>query len=373
MNKTALHDLHMKANAKMVPFAGYEMPVQYPLGVMNEHLQTRNSVGIFDVSHMGQIIVRPKSGQMSEAALALEKLAPICLLSLLKGKQRYTMLTNSSGGIIDDLMVANYGQYFLLIVNASCKGNDLNHLKSNLEESCYVENINNRSLIALQGPKSESVIRKLVGDSIKMQFMDCEVLYLAGIECWVSRSGYTGEDGFEISIPNESVQFVTSLLLDDLSVELIGLGARDSLRLEAGLCLYGHDIDTQTSPIEASLSWCIHKARRVGGIREGGFPGSKRILHELEHGPKRRRVGILPTGRAPMREGTILFSSANKQEQIGIVSSGGFSPTLERPISMGYVLTKFSQTGTEIFGEVRGKLQPAIIDKIPFKSTNYKK
>jgi aminomethyltransferase len=373
LKRTRLYDYHIANGAKMVPFAGYEMPVQYNLGVMKEHLHTRVAAGLFDVSHMGQILLYPKSGVISDAALAIEALVPVNILSLENGRQRYAMFTNDDGGILDDLMIANRGDHLYIVVNASCKGNDFQHLKNNLGNEFQVDMVEDRSLIALQGPLAEEVLSKLNPTVKELRFMDSVTANLLDTECWISRSGYTGEDGYEISIPNSAVEEVVQLLSQDINVEPIGLGARDSLRLEAGLCLYGHDIDTNTSPIEGNLNWAIQKARRTGGERAGGFPGAKRIQSELEVGPSKKRVGILPDGRAPMREGTVLYGSDNRNNPIGKVTSGAFGPSIQRSISMGYVLKEYTDLETIVYGDVRGKLLAARVTSIPFKKSNYKK
>jgi aminomethyltransferase len=373
LKRTSLYDYHLANGAKMVPFAGYEMPVQYSLGVMKEHLHTRIAVGMFDVSHMGQILLYPKSGVISDAALAIETLVPVNILSLEKGRQRYAMFTNDEGGILDDLMIANRGDHLYIVVNAACKDNDLKHLKSKLGNEFKIDMVDNRSLIAFQGPLAEEVLSKLNPIVKELKFMDSVAANLLDTECWISRSGYTGEDGYEISIPDSAVKEIVQLLSQDINVEPIGLGARDSLRLEAGLCLYGHDIDTNTSPIEGNLNWAIQKARRTGGERAGGFPGANRILRELEVGPSKKRVGIFPDGRAPMREGTILYGSDNRNDPIGKVTSGAFGPSIQKSMSMGYVLKEYTGLETIIYGDVRGKLLAARVTSIPFKKSNYKK
>ena len=373
LKRTRLYDYHIANGAKMVPFAGYEMPVQYNLGVMKEHLHTRVAAGLFDVSHMGQILLYPKSGVISDAALAIEALVPVNILSLENGRQRYAMFTNDDGGILDDLMIANRGDHLYIVVNASCKDGDFQHLKNNLGNEFQIDMVEDRSLIALQGPLAEEVLSKLNPTVKELKFMDSVTANLLDTECWISRSGYTGEDGYEISIPNSAVEEVVQLLSQDINVEPIGLGARDSLRLEAGLCLYGHDIDTNTSPIEGNLNWAIQKARRTGGERAGGFPGAKRIQSELEVGPSKKRVGILPDGRAPMREGTVLYGSDNRNNPIGKVTSGAFGPSIQKSISMGYVLKEYTDLETIVYGDVRGKLLAARVTSIPFKKSNYKK
>ncbi len=373
LKHTPLHALHVARGGKMVPFAGYDMPVQYPTGVLREHLHTREAAGLFDVSHMGQIVVRAKSGQIEDAALALERLVPQDILTLPAGRQRYAQFTNDDGGILDDLMVANLGSHLFLVVNAACKAADEAHLRAHLSETCTIEPLPDRALIALQGPKAESVLAKFCPDVPAMRFMDAGPRRLDGIDCFVSRSGYTGEDGFEISVPAEQAERLTETLLADRDVLPIGLGARDSLRLEAGLCLYGHDIDTTTTPIEGALAWSIQKSRRQGGARAGGFPGAARILRELEHGAPRRRVGLRPEGRAPVREGAELFADASSREAIGKVTSGGFGPSLNAPMAMGYLPTSKAELGTLVFAELRGQRLPLRVAAMPFVPNTYKR
>jgi aminomethyltransferase len=372
LKRTGLYDLHLELGAKMVPFAGYEMPVQYPLGVMKEHIHTRENAGLFDVSHMGQVLVRPKSGDVADAALAFETLVPVSLLALKEGRQRYAMFTNDAGGITDDLMVANRGDHLFVVVNAACKDADIAHMRANLSDVCEIEVIGDRSLLALQGPLAEAALNS-IAPVADMKFMDVAVVPSEFGDLWVSRSGYTGEDGFEVSVADDQAVAFARALLAAEGVEAIGLGARDSLRLEAGLCLYGNDIDETTSPVEAALEWAIQKVRRKGGDRMGGFPGADRILNELENGTSRRRVGILPEGRAPMRAHTMLFASEDATEPMGEVTSGAFGPTIGRPMSMGYVATEFAETGTLIFAEVRGKRLPATIADMPFRPSTYKR
>ena len=282
LKRTPLYALHLARGARMVPFAGYEMPVQYASGVMKEHLHTRSHAGLFDVSHMGQIALHAKSGQVEDAAAALERLVPQDIVSVAPGRQRYAQFTNDSGGILDDLMVANFGEHLFLVVNASCKAEDEAHLRAHLSDACIIEPLPDRALLALQGPKAESVLAKFCAGVAAMRFMDAGPRRVDGIDCFVSRSGYTGEDGFEISVPADRAEALAAALLDDSDVLPIGLGARDSLRLEAGLCLYGHDIDATTTPAEAALQWSIQKSRRNGGARAGGFPGADVILDQLE-------------------------------------------------------------------------------------------
>ncbi len=368
--RTPLYDLHVAHGAKMVEFAGYDMPVQYPLGVMKEHLHTRSAAGLFDVSHMGQVILKPKSGEVSDAALALESLVPVSILALAEGRQRYALFTNDEGGVLDDLMVANRGDHLFLVVNASMKHDDIAHMEREIGDRCEVVPVTDRALLAIQGPSAEAVLSSLVSQAAAMKFMDVAVLNWGDVELWVSRSGYTGEDGYEISVPNASAVSFAEALLKQVGVEPIGLGARDSLRLEAGMCLYGSDIDTTTTPVEAALEWAVQKVRRTGGAREGGFPGANRILEELENGASRRRVGILPDGRAPMRAGTEIFDG---DTHVGTVTSGGFGPTVEGPISMAYVAAECAEIGTKLDGEVRGKRQPVTVAELPFRAPQYKR
>ena len=372
LKRTVLFDWHVKLGAKMVPFAGYEMPVQYPMGVLKEHLHTRAEAGLFDVSHMGQVLVRPKSGKYADAALALERLVPVDVLGLGEGRQRYAMFTNAAGGIDDDLMFANYGDHLFVVVNASRKTQDIAHMTARLGDVCEVIPIHDRALIALQGPKAEAALEAVVPGVASMKFMDVVKLRWKNSELWISRSGYTGEDGFEVSVPVDCAVDLADALIADTNVQPIGLGARDSLRLEAGMCLYGHDINETTSPVEANLTWAIQKARRTGGVRVGGFPGADRVLSELASGPSRRRLGLRPEGRAPMREGTQVFATETADEPIGYVTSGGFGPSVEAPIALAY-LPNDATEGMKVFGEVRGKRMPAVVVPIPFHATNYKR
>ena len=373
LRRTGLHDLHVALGAKMVPFAGWEMPVQYPMGVLKEHLHTRAHAGLFDVSHMGQVILRPASGAPADAARALEALVPVDILGLKEGRQRYALFTNEAGGILDDLMVAHRGDHLFLVVNAARKDADLAHLRATLPGDISVEPVEDRLLLALQGPAAEDALAAIAAPVRDMRFMDVAVLPSDFGELWVSRSGYTGEDGFEISVPASSGRALAEALLAQPGVAPIGLGARDSLRLEAGLCLYGSDLDETTSPAEAALGWAVQKVRRSGGDREGGFPGADRILTEFEAGPSRLRVGLLPEGRAPMRAGTALFADETGGAPVGAVTSGAFGPSIDRPMSMAYVAAAHAATGTRLFGEVRGKRLPAIIAPMPFQPTTYKR
>jgi aminomethyltransferase len=373
LKRTPLHALHVARGGKMVPFAGYEMPVQYPTGVLTEHLHTRSAAGLFDVSHMGQLALRPKSGRIEDAALALERLVPQDILAIPPGRQRYAQFTNEDGGLLDDLMVANFGDHLFLVVNAACKKEDEAHLHAHLSESCIIDSLGDRALIALQGPKAESALAKLGADVTAMKFMDSAPRKVAGFDCFVSRSGYTGEDGFEISVPSAQAEALVMMLLQNPDVLPIGLGARDSLRLEAGLCLYGHDIDTTTTPVEGALEWSVQKSRRTGGARAGGFPGADKILSQFENGAARRRVGLCAQGRAPVREGALLFADSASSEAIGNVTSGGFGPSLNAPVAMGYLPTSLSANGTNVFAEVRGQRLPLHVAPMPFVPNTYKR
>jgi aminomethyltransferase len=371
--KTPLFDLHVSLGGKMVPFAGYDMPVQYPMGVMKEHNHTREQSGLFDVSHMGQVILRAKSGDTRDAALALETLVPMSIAGVAENRQRYAFFTNEQGGILDDLMVANRGDHLFLVVNAACKDADIAHMRAHLSDACDIEVIEDRALLALQGPASEIALSRLSLDVAAMRFMDVMTTEIMGVECWVSRSGYTGEDGYEISVPNSKAVALAEALLGMEEVAPIGLGARDSLRLEAGLCLYGNDIDTGTTPVEAALLWAIQKVRRADGERAGGFPGADVILDQMANGASRKRVGIQPSGRAPMRGHTVLFADETSTDPIGEITSGGFGPTVQAPVAMGYVPTELARIGTEIFAEVRGKRMPATVAAMPFTPANFKR
>jgi aminomethyltransferase len=373
LQTTPLHALHLARGGKMVPFAGYDMPVQYGTGVLREHLHTRTSCGLFDVSHMGQIALRPKSGRLEDAARALEWLVPQDILALPPGRQRYALFTNEAGCILDDLMVANFGDHLFLVVNAACKAADEAHLIEHLSDVCTVEPLRNRALIALQGPKAESVLARFGAEIPAMKFMDTGVRRLAGLDCFVSRSGYTGEDGFEISVPAEAAEGFAKELLADQAVLPIGLGARDSLRLEAGLCLYGHDLDGATTPVEGALEWSIQKSRRKGGARPGGFPGADAILGQFELGAPRRRVGLKVDGRAPVREGAPLFADSTSPQAIGHVTSGGFGPSLNAPIAMGYLPLSHAPLETTVFAEVRGQRLSLRVAPMPFVPNTYKR
>ena len=354
----------------MVPFAGYNMPVQFPLGILKEHLHVRAAAGLFDVSHMGQFELRAQGRK--EVACALESVTPADTVGLKPGRQRYALLTNETGGIRDDLMIANLGDRFVIVVNATCKYADETHLRAALSGICVIERRDDLALLALQGPAAEAALAALAPDVRGMRFLDVRAVRIAGAECLVSRSGYTGEDGFEISVGAGLAEELASKLLENPQVAMIGLGARDSLRLEAGLCLYGTDLDATTSPIEAKLEWTIPAKRRPGGARAGGFPGARAILAQLETGVPRRRVGLRPEGRAPIRRGSRLFSDAQSAAAIGTVTSGGFGPSVNAPVAMGYVDSRFANN-TIVFAELREERVPVRIARLPFITPHYKR
>lgn len=366
LQRTPLYELHVALGARMVPFAGYEMPVQYPLGILKEHLHTREKAGLFDVSHMGQAVLVASDGSHATVALAMEALVPADILNLRLGQQRYTQLLDADGGILDDLMVcrspdAKDDGALMLIVNAGRKHADYAHISRQLPQSVTLMRMPERALIALQGPKAAEVLAGRVRGAADMAFMSVRSSeFDNAIDLYISRSGYTGEDGYELSIPAQNAAAVWDALVADPRVQPIGLGARDSLRLEAGLCLYGHDIDETTSPVEAGLAWSIQKRRRG----EGGFPGAERIRRELAQGPSRRRIGIRPDGRAPAREGTEVLSLLG--ERIGTVTSGGFGPSVNGPVAIGYVAADHARPGTPVNLMVRGKPLGATIVSLPF-------
>ena len=366
--KTPLHALHQSAGARLVPFAGYDMPVQYKDGIIAEHTWTRTHAGLFDVSHMGQAFLI--GANHATVAAALETLVPADILSLKPGQQRYTQFLNAEGGIMDDLMVTRSSDpdedgTLMLIVNAACKDADFAHLEANLPAGVKLIRAPHRALVALQGPKAAEVLSRHCPDTSGMGFMTARTTTFDNMPVHVSRSGYTGEDGYEISILARKVEILWRSLMVDPDVKAIGLGARDTLRLEAGLCLYGHDIDTTTSPVEAGLTWSIQKRRREGG----GFPGAGRIQRELKEGAARLRVGLLPDGPAPAREGTEIQTMDG--QVIGTVTSGGFGPSVGRPIAMGYVNRRFAETGTPVQLIVRGRALTARVVPMPFSPHRY--
>ena len=358
--RTPLYIEHRALGATLVGFAGYAMPVRYPAGIMAEHTHTRTAAGLFDVSHMGQLRLTGDG-----AVEALERLVPGDIAGLASGAMRYTQFTNEDGGILDDLIATRTDDGLLLVVNASCKDADIAHLQRRLDAGVNLTVHAERALVALQGPKAAAVLERHAAGCAGLEFMTAARFAIDGVDALISRSGYTGEDGFEISVLNDAATALWRRLIAEPEVEPVGLGARDSLRLEAGLCLYGHDIDETTSPVEAGLAWSIGKRRR----QEGGFPGAARIQHQLAEGPRRRRVGILPDGRAPAREGTAVLNADG--DEIGTVTSGGFGPTAGGPVAMGYVAADAAEIGRPVSLLVRGKPRPATIVKLPFVTHNY--
>ncbi len=360
LKQVPLDALHRELGAKMVPFAGYDMPVQYPAGVLSEHNHTRASASLFDVSHMGQVHLIG-----AKATEALETLVPGDIAALTTGRTRYTMFTNDKGGILDDLMVTQQGEYLYLVVNAGCKDADIAHMQSKLSSMCEIKVMEDRALLALQGPKSAEVLSRFAAPARHMDFMSSAKLHISDIECFITRSGYSGEDGYEISVHANDAEDLARLLIAEPEVEPAGLGARDSLRLEAGLCLYGSDIDETTTPIEAGLRWTISKRRR----EQGGFPGADVIQQQLADGPARLRVGIQPEGRAPARGHTEITDTNGNT--IGEITSGGFGPTKGGPVAMGYVDSAFAEAGTTVNLTVRGKSLPASVTSTTFVKHNY--
>jgi aminomethyltransferase len=373
LKRTPLYRLHLDLGGRMVPFAGYEMPVQYPSGILKEHLHVRAAAGLFDVSHMGQFEIRSRTGGGEAAARALESIVPMDIVGLAPGRQRYALLTNEDGGVRDDLMIARLGEVFLVVANAACKDADESYLRQAVSPTCRIERLDDRALLALQGPAAEAALARLVPDVRSMRFMDVRAMEVMNVACTISRSGYTGEDGFEISLPASHAETVARALLANGDVAMIGLGARDSLRLEAGLCLYGSDLDATTTPVEAGLEWSIQRVRRAGGSRAGNFPGAAKILHQLANGAPRRRVGLRPEGRAPIRHGAQLFADQGAADAIGVVTSGGFGPSVNAPIAMGYVTPAGAPAGGMIYADLRGTRVPLRLSELPFISTTYKR
>jgi len=363
---TPLNALHLELGARMVPFAGYSMPVQYPAGLMAEHHHTRTAAGLFDVSHMGQLrLVGP------DAAAAFESLMPVDVIGLAVGKQRYGLLLNDEGGIIDDLMFVNRGEDLFVIVNGACKVGDIAHIQAKIGQRCQVIPAPERALLALQGPQAVTALARLLPGVEQLVFMTGAAFEWQGAAFYVTRSGYTGEDGFEISLPNEQAEAFARALLAQPEVQPIGLGARNSLRLEVGLCLYGNDIDTGTTPVEAGLNWAIQKVRRSGGARAGGFPGAAKVLAQLDGTapPARKRVGLIALQRVPVREHVELQSADG--QKIGEVTSGLLGPTIDQPVAMGYVSAEYAATGTRLNALVRGKPVPMEVTATPFVPTRY--
>ena len=368
LHKTPLHALHLELGAKMVPFAGYEMPVSYPAGILAEHRHCRASAALFDVSHMGQLrLVGP------DAARALESLVPMDVADLAEGKQRYAFFTNAAGGILDDLMItrrgAADGNDLFVVVNAGCKDADIRLLITHIGHRCTVQPLPDRALLALQGPKAVTALSRLNEGIAALTFMTGASFKLVGADCYVTRSGYTGEDGFEISVAAEHAEFLARALLAMADVTPAGLGARDTLRLEAGLCLYGHDIDETTTPIEAGLSWAIQKVRRIGGARAGGYPGAAVIDRQLASGPAIKRVGLVGLERVPVREGAPIVDAQG--HKLGRVTSGTLSPSYGEPVAMAYLAVNHTLPHHEVYAEVRGKRQPMRVSPMPFVPHRY--
>lgn len=362
--KTPLYALHLELGAKMVPFAGYEMPVNFPGGIIAEHRQCRESAALFDVSHMGQLRLVG-----DDAAAALESLVPVDVVDLAPGKQRYAFFTNASGGILDDLMITRREKDLFVVVNAACKDADIKHLYTHIGHRCQIQPLPERALLALQGPKAVTALSRLNEGVAQLVFMTGAHFSLAGTECFVTRSGYTGEDGFEISVAAEDAEVLARALLTEPEVKPAGLGARDTLRLEAGLCLYGHDINTTTTPAEAALTWAIQKVRRPGGARAGGYPGASVIAAQLATGPVTKRVGLLGLERVPVREGAKLVDAQG--HTLGHVTSGTLSPTVNQPIAMAYLAANHALPSHEVYAEVRGKRQPMRVAPMPFTPHRY--
>ena len=364
--KTPLHDLHVELGARMVPFAGYSMPVQYPAGLMAEHLHTRAAAGLFDVSHMGQLRL-----EGHDAAAAFETLIPVDVIDLPIGKQRYGLLLNDAGGIMDDLMFFNTGKDIFIIVNGACKVADIAHIQQKIGTRCKVTPMPDYALLALQGPQAVTALSRLAPGVEKLVFMTGGRFDVADCDCFLTRSGYTGEDGFEISVHNSQAEKLARALLAQPEVKPVGLGARNSLRLEAGLCLYGNDIDETTTPIEANLNWAIQKVRRAGGARAGGFPGAEKILAQLADPTQlsRKRVGLKALERVPVRDHTALHALTG--EVIGEVTSGLLGPSINQPVAIGYVGPEFASIGTQVNAMVRGKPVLMEVCAMPFVPNNY--
>jgi aminomethyltransferase len=363
---TPLHGLHVKLGARMVPFAGYSMPVQYPAGILAEHRQCRSSAALFDVSHMGQLRLVG-----ADAAAALETLVPVDIVDLGVHRQRYALFTNASGGILDDLMVTRRDDDLLLIVNAACKEADTRHLITHIGHRCQVVPLPERALLALQGPKAVDALTRLNPDVGRLVFMTGGAFTLAGADCYVTRSGYTGEDGFEISVPADAAVALAEALLAQPEEAPAGLGARDTLRLEAGLCLYGHDITDTTSPVEAGLTWAIQKVRRPGGARAGHYPGAAVIEKHLGGGAPSKRVGLVGLERAPVREGAPIVDAHGRR--LGTVTSGTLAPTVDKPIAMAYLPVDHTAAQHEVYAEVRGRRLPMRVTPMPFNPHRYKR
>ena len=384
LHRTPLYALHIEHGAKLTPFAGYEMPLNYSAGIIAEHLHVREHAGLFDASHMGVIELADDEPN----ALALEKLTPTDVCGIADGRQRYALLTNQDGGVLDDLMVQRIGGRFVLVVNAACKQNDLAHLRAQLGDACEMKLVDDCALLALQGPRAAESLAQLNPDAESMKFMEVREMQLCDAQCRVSRSGYTGEDGFEIIVQEAHAERVARDLLAQPAVQLCGLGARDSLRLEAGLCLYGNELTAQTTPIEAGLNWAIGKARRPGGNRAGGFLGEAKIFAQLKDGAPTVRAGFIAEGRIPVRTGALIVSNDSSDSSastdstmndaardididIGVVTSGGYSPSLAKPIGMATIAREYAEIGAQHFAQVRNKQIPIVIVQLPFVAARF--
>jgi len=364
LQKTPLHALHLELGAKMVPFAGYDMPVSYPAGILAEHRHCRESAALFDVSHMGQVLLLG-----NDAARALESLVPVDVVDLTVGRQRYGFFTNSGGGILDDLMITRRERDLFVIVNAACKEADIEHLMAHIGHRCTVQPMPAQALLALQGPKAVAALSRLNPALSKLSFMTGIIAPLAGADCFVTRSGYTGEDGFEISVSASQAEALARALLASTEVRPAGLGARDTLRLEAGLCLYGHDINDATTPVEAGLTWAIQKVRRASGARAGGYPGANVIDKQLALGVMTKRVGLVGLERVPVREGALIVDA--QSHRLGHVTSGTLAPTVNLPIAMAYLAANHALPDHEVYAQVRGKNQPMRVCAMPFVPHRY--
>lgn len=362
LKRTALYDLHIANDARMVPFAGYEMPVQYAGGIKKEHLHCRTQAGLFDISHMGQVKLCGEG-----VAAALEKLVPGDIQTLPMHAQRYSVFTNNQGGIIDDLMITNAGDYLFLVINAACKESDIQYMQGQLAAECDLQEMENQSLLALQGPKAASVLQAVCPEATQLVYMSGKEFVVNDIPCFINRCGYTGEDGFEISMPSVHAEMIAKLFLANKQVELIGLGARDLLRLEAGYCLYGHDLNENTTPVEANLNWLLSKTR----LQDPGssYPGIEIIRKQLNEGVTRLRVGIVSEGRVPLREGMDVLTE--KEEAIGRITSGGFSPNLEKPIAMAYIEKEAAEMRRKLLVNIRGRIQKVEVVYLPFVQHKY--
>lgn len=362
LNRTPLYQLHIEHGAQMVPFAGYEMPVQYSAGVKKEHLHTRSRAGLFDISHMGQIKLHGEN-----AAQILENLTPSLMHDLKPNAQRYTVLLNAQGGIVDDLMVTNTGEALFVVINAACKANDITHIQNHLSDDCRLEILDDYALLALQGPEASNIMQRYCPAANKLTFMSGDEFTLNNAPCFISRCGYSGEDGFEISVAADYAVDIAKLFLAEEAVQFIGLGARDSLRLEAGYCLYGHDLDENTTPVEANINWVVSKSRLEDTSQS--YPGIEIIRKQSQQGTHRLRVGLLSDGKAPIRENVSILNE--QEETVGIVSSGGYGPSVGKPVAMGYVNKAYTTSGTKLIVKIRDRIQHIKVIQLPFVEHRY--